>query len=60
MPVLTEFFECIGPTDEKRSITLLKKFYEQANPNVPVEKKTKKRKNIEKPDNNKKVKVWQN
>ena len=57
MPVLTEFFECIGPTDEERSITLLKKFYEQANPNVPVEKKTKKRKNVEKTNANKKVKV---
>ena len=44
MPVLTEQFECIGPTDKVRSIDLLKRFYEQANPNVPSEKKTKKRK----------------
>ena len=26
MPVLTEHFECIGPTDNERSITLLKEF----------------------------------
>ena len=47
MPVLTEQFECIGPTDPSRSIELLKLFYEQANPNVPVDKKTKKRKKAE-------------
>ena len=27
MPVLTEHFECIGPTDNERSITLLKEFW---------------------------------
>jgi len=44
MPVLSSEFECIGPTDKVRSIRLLKKFYEQQNPNVPNDKKLKKRK----------------